>query len=765
MEIKINLPQEDEREKEQRVKDAQRKAAKYIPTWGEIWEKGYKSHTGTEKKAILKTKLSDLDSERLIAVKEAVEKGEMGTYVESLDKFTKTHALKLYATLRELRKEATIAKMIAEKPDNYRLIVEEQDFCEILNLLNYEDEIGFDTETTGVNFDNDYTVGMSMTLPKADVHCYIPYGHTTGEKQLSKGFVFKKIKSHLENRRLKKILHNAKFDAHILRNDGVILRGIHFDTMVGMTLLNENEMSYALKKLATKYGKHFGFDDKSSTYEELFGRGGFEGTPLDIGHIYACKDTHLCYQFYKWQLDQMHRVPQLKRLYFDIEQKITNVCIEMEKNGFLIDQNYAKTYGDKLTKEVRELESKLLYYFGSININSNQQLAEKLYDELGLPDVSNKRSVDADTLEILKTKHNGIATLLKYRELNKLLSTYIDPLPLKVHKRDRRLHGQFNQTATVTGRFASREPNLQNLPYDARKIIIAPDGKLIIGIDYSQIEPRVLAHISGDEELRYPYKDGKDLYATLASKVFKKPIEECGDGSKYRKMMKTGLLAVMYGTSNFTLAGQLDITVEEADEFIADFYESYPKVKEFIDTTNKMADNIGYVETLYGRKRRFIGHKNTVQRYRAVSEKVEKALGKVLEGSVWKTKLPFALKREYGDIAKDYNRVARQSVNAVIQGSSADIMKLAMIGVCEWLEKKGDEWKLLATVHDEILIEVPETVAAEEIAEIEHIMMNTIPLEVPYKVDTEVSIRWGEGIPKRTWLENGAGRRAFELVA
>lgn len=788
MRLNLNLETGNETAKK-RVAEAtaKKKKAQYEPTWSEVWITGYDTHTGKRKAGIFQSKLTDNDRRKLQEVKTAIETGELGVGVESLKKFTKAHALtRLYKQLQEERREAIIADMIEHKPANYWLVDNELRLARVVELLQEEELVALDTETTGVDVHGkDVTVGISMSLDKADIHFYVPYRHmekvlvgtrttATGKvepvyearyikNQLEPERVFKALKPALENPNIKKVLHNAKFDFHILRKDGIQVQGLLMDTMVAMHVLNENELSYALKNLATKYGKSFGFEDKSSTYEELFGKGGFEFTPLDIGHIYACKDTHLTLQFHKWIDNHLKERPELWGVYYKIEQETTLVCIEMEKNGFEIDFEYAKKYQKELTVQVSNLEKKLKRELGDININSNQQLAEVLYDKLGLEDITKERKVDADTLKTLSEDCEALKILLEYRELNKLLSTYIDPLPQKVGA-DGRLHGEFKQSGTATGRFSSSNPNLQNLPYPARGLIVAPAGKIIIGIDYSQIEPRVLSHISGDKHLQEPYLTGKDLYSTLASRVFKVPIEECGDGSKYRKMMKTGLLAVMYGTSTFTLSKQLEISVEEAEQFIADFMETYPDVASFINHTHNMADTEGYVQTLKGRKRRFLGHKPVAKEYHRITKRIEGILGRPFKNIWQESKVPRELKMKYWSVAKQYGRVSRQSVNAIIQGTSADIMKIAMINLYKHLKKKGADWLLLGTIHDEVLIEIPATATPGEIEELENIMKSALPISVPYKVDTEISARWGSGVPKAKWIEAGCGRKVFENI-
>lgn len=405
MELRLNLNMESEKEKkaEVRVKEAKKKKklAKYEPTWNEVWVTGYQTHTGSIKKGIFQTKISDADKPRLIAVKEAIESGELQTGVESLSKFTKTKALGLWAILKELRKESTIKKMVEEKPDNYILVNDEWVFESLLKALGEEEIIAVDTETTGVEvFGKDYIVGVSLTLPKADKHYYIPVRHEVEDEQLKADAVFFLLKKYLENPAIKKIFHNSKFDIHMLRKEDIEVKGLYLDTMVAMHLLNENEVSFALKNLATKYGKYFGFEDKSMTYEELFGKCGFEKTPLDIGTVYACKDTHLTYKFYTWIMEQFDRIPQLKDLYFNIELPITEVCISMEKEGFLIDLDFAEKYGKELSIEVAKLDVRIKEGFGDININSNQQLQEVIYKKWGVED-KYKGSVDASTLKKL----------------------------------------------------------------------------------------------------------------------------------------------------------------------------------------------------------------------------------------------------------------------------------------------------------------------------------------------------------------------------
>jgi DNA polymerase I len=759
MQLHINL-ELDEIDKRIEEYEKKMKAKDYQPTLQEVWFTGYTTPTGKHKNGIYQTKLTDSDKAKLDEVYQAIISGELGVGVSDMKKFTKAHALRLYKVLQEQRKAQTIRKMIENKPENYHVINDFEAFVNMLSDLRKEEEFAIDTETTGLDYFKDKIVGISITLPKVDYHVYIPINHTEG-KQLPEEYVLTKLKPILENPNQKKILFNAKFDIHMFIRHGIRMQGVWFDGLVAMKLLNENEPSYALKNLATKYGKYFGFEDKSATYEELFGTGGFQDIPIEIGAIYACKDTHLTYRFYKdFLMIHLERLPKIKKLFFDIERPIIDVCVDMEQNGFLIDLEYSSKYANELSEEIQSLEAEIKNHFGDININSPSQLAKALYDDLELPDVSKKRSTDAKTLKALAKFNKGVELLLKYRELNKLLSTYIEPLPQKIQK-DGRLHGQFEQVATATGRFASRNPNLQNLPTEARRIIIAPEGWVIVGIDYSQIEPRVLAHLSGDEELQQAYIQGKDLYALMASKVFGLPMEYCVDKAldptgtfEPRKRIKSVFLGIMYGMGAKTLSESINSTEEEAEQIIQDFFKAYPKVKAWVDETHKFAEENEYVDTMFGRKRRFIGHRRIAKRYHALCEKVRKILGYV-PSNIWKEELPYELKKEFHEVAKKYMDVCRKAVNTRIQGSAADIMKLALIEVSKICKAKG--WKVLATIHDEILFEVPVTITREEIEMLENAMKSVVQLAVPLKVDTAfMNKRWGDEIKKDKWFSQVA---------
>lgn len=676
---------------------------------------------------IFSTKLTEKDREKLLEVKAAMERGElerdpadMYTKKGVYKKFSKAEALRLWAKLMESKREQKIRELLERTPRNYRLITSEEQMEALYKALKNEPIIAVDTETTGVDVYEDVIVGVSLTLPRIDAHVYIPVAHKTEEPQLPRTFVLEMLRDILEDENIKKVLHNATFDAHMFHRHGVELRGIAWDTMSAMHMLNENEESYALKNLATKY-----LEEPSDTFETLFGKTRFDEIPLDIALAYAAKDTDITWRLYRFQREHFERLPKLLEYYEKVEVPLIEVVIEMERTGFILDEEYARKMGERLSKEIAEIEAELKRQLGDINFNSPAQLSEALYGRLKLHRKlplrdQKKPSTDAKTLKLLKNEHPAVALLLEYRDKVKLYSTYVEALPKQV-KKDGRIHGQFLPAATVTGRFASRNPNLQNQPGEARKLFVAPEGMLILGADFSQQEPRLLAHFTQEPVLLEAYRTGKDLYTAAASETFGLPPEQCGDGSKYRKMMKMGILAVMYGTGPKTLAGQLGISVDEAESFIRQFFEKHPRVAAWIEENKRFCKRHGYIEMINGwRKRR----------------------------------LPTIWSRDEWEVY----RAERQTTNARIQGSAAIQTKIVMNRLHKWVKEKRAQGRLfyiLATIHDEILLYVPADITPDEVLEIEDIMVNTFKLSVPSKTDIEIMSRWGEGIKfnraKKMW--------------
>lgn len=688
------------------------KKASAIETMDEAWVR------------ILAMKNSESDNAKLIAVKRAMADGKVGRDPATIEKkFSKAEALRLYVNLHAQLREQKLTQMVEEMPSSYRLITDEAMFEAFITTLESESEIVFDVETTGTNWHTDYIVGHVISAIDADIHAYIPTKHETEMKQLDHAYVTEKLRRFYEDATIGKLAHNAKFDIHMLANDGVTLRGLTFDTQVACHVLNENEPSKRLKDLATKYLRM-----PSDTYESLFGKVGFQSvSDLNIAVAYAAKDGDLTKRLRDFQRYHLENT-ELLEYYNTVELPLIPIVVKMERAGFILDADKSKQLADEQAAILADLDTRLRKSFGvdaEFNFNSPKQLTELLYGKLKLDkhfkNADIRRNADGQyptnkaALNFLKFHHDGVEMLMKYRSASKSFGTYFDKMPRSAQS-DGRVYGQFNQDTTDTGRFSSSEPNMQNLPATAKPMFIAPPNHVILSGDFSQQEPRILTHSSGEPYLTEVYNNGQDLYTMAAARLFKKSVEECGDGSKYRKMMKTGILAVMYGTGETTLAKQLDISVQEAKDFIANFYKEYAQVKAFMDGLVAYCKKHGYIRMLYGRKRRVPEIKSRDFRIKSRSE--------------------------------------RQIKNSFVQGSAAIQTKKTMIAVDELCERKG--WTLAFSIHDEVGLYAHESLTQADVKEFEEVMLNTVKLNVPNKCDVEISKVWGVGQSVEEYFANNS---------
>lgn len=778
MQLDIELKKFKTEESSDRImKAVQTKAAKaFQPTWDQVWTTGYTKPTGTFQKGIFQMKLSEPDKKRLLEVKEAVLSGEIDSGVTDLKKFNKSHALRLYKELIEQRKEAIISDMIANIPENYHSVQTEEMLEWLIELLRNTDINALDTETTGLHLEKDKVVGMSITVPNADQHFYIPFLHENANvgKQLDKAFVMQKLQQELGDRKdLVTVMFNAKFDLHQLVKEGLSFKGDVYDALVAMKLLNENEPSYQLKKLVNKWGRFFGYTDNSLTFEELFStdpRDFYINADYRLCYYYACKDTHLTWLLWKFIAEQLEKHGGLKNSFYGREVPCTKVFFQIEQNGLPIDLEYAETYAEKLREEIKELDGKILSFFGELNWNSPVQVKQLLYGKLQLKSWDGKDSTDKQSLKMLAKDLPELNWVLERRQLVKLLTSFIEPIP-QLAWSDGRIHGTFDANGAKTGRTASKHPNMQNLSKAAKKMFKAPEGYLIVDLDFKAIEPRVLAHMSGDPALQKPYLEQDDLYVISALKMYGKRYNmvkenflesddvtwrERGLPLHPRQLFKRGLLSTMYNTSAYGLATMLDLSVEDAQQFIDDFNDNFPVASKYGKDCVNFVDQNGYCLTMGGRKRRFPNHVNTAKIYHSLMAKAEHIVGHKIT-NIWQEKLPYSLKQQLAPIARDYNSVVRQVVNARIQGSAAELMKDALIAMDKLFESQGRVNQVVGTVHDSMVLLVKDNLTLDDFELLRRTMTGVATLDVPVEVDIAVSLRYGNDVPLKEWLERGYG--------
>ena len=666
----------------------------------------------------------------------------------------------------------------------------------------------------------DDIVGFSLCTPKEKA-VYIPINHVdyiTNQKvsnQLSKEECKEQLQRLADTSKVKLIMFNAKFDIRVLRHQIGVYLTAWWDGYLAQRLLNENEPENGLKALHNKYvlkGQKDAF-----AFSDLFEKISFNLVPINSGYIYAARDAEVTFELYQYQLQFLDKESQkcidkdltrVADVFWNIEMPLINVVADMEDNGVLLDKEYSKMLSEKYNKLLLEKEAqfynlcdkysdKIETYrktnpnnklSSMINIASSQQIAILLYDILGEKPVP-RQPVRGTGEEVLKAINNKFCKIiLEYREIAKLLSTYIDKLPEVVNPNDGKIHASFNQYGTQTGRFSSTEPNMQNIPAhtdgrdDIRPMFIPGKDRIFISSDYSQQEPRSLSSLAHDETMMNAYFDGKDMYSEVASKVYKVPYEDClefnidgsknPDGKKRRKSVKGLFLGITYGMSINGVADNLKITVPEAQKFWNDFYKEFPKVKQYIEDMQEKARTEGYVETAWGRKRRlpkmqlpryefdfsnyeidnfdpldfdgsFDGQDSVqYEKIEYYSRLMDKAYGKMQKEQV-KSKA-----KEEGIIIKDNGGfiadAERQCVNSIIQGTAADMTKIAMIKIGTNERLKELDCHLAIQVHDEVIVDCPKENAEECAKIVTSLMIDAAKekIKVPMKCDAEFMESW-----------------------
>ncbi len=617
--------------------------------------------------------------------------------------------LDLFATYEELD-QATSTKSTIDTYDHLYQFVDNPKAQKVLvNNLLKQKVVCFDTETTSLNELEAELVGMSFSYKKGLAY-YVPLPEDQGEVLQ----ILEIFRPFFEKEDLLKVAHNLKFDYKILQRYNITVKGAMFDTMIAHYLLNpdgRHGMDY-LSEIYLNY--------KPVSIETIIGKKGknqgtFRDADLRTQTDYAAEDADITFQLYELFAPQLKK-EKLEDLFFTIEMPLMEVLAKMELEGISLDEKWLAQESIDLDNDLRKLEAKIFEISGEeFNMNSPRQLGDILFDKMQLDPKAKKTktgqyATSEDVLQKLASKHEIIQHILEYRTYQKLKSTYVDALPSQIEKTDNRVHTNFSQTTAATGRLASVNPNLQNIPIrtlrgqQIRGAFVSGEGKKIISADYSQIELRLIAEISGEDNMIKAFQDGEDIHASTAAKLFKIPLEEVS--KTQRSQAKTVNFGIIYGQGAFALAEQTGLSRAEAKQMIEAYFETYPKLKEYMAGQVRKAREIGYVETILGRKRHLkdINSNNFVVRGHA----------------------------------------ERNAVNAPVQGSAADVVKMAMIKIQKELEKEKLKTKMLLQVHDELIFEAPvdELEVAQNIIKME--MENAIETQVPLLVEVGVGNNWLE---------------------
>jgi DNA polymerase I len=598
---------------------------------------------------------------------------------------------------------------------NYQCIQDPVSLKDLVILLNKSPRFAIDTETTSQNPMKAELVGLSFSV-RAGEAFYIPCGHKGNDAplQLKKELILEQLRPVLENQNIKKIGQNIKYDWLVLNRHGIFLEGVSFDTMVASYLINPSKRAHNLDQIALDF-----LDHKTISYEEVTGKGKnnirFDKVPLDKALPYACEDadiTLMAADVLKPRLEEIG----VMELFEKVELPLIPVLMRMEKKGIFVDIQRLKTLSESFGFQLQQLEQEIYSLAGEkFNINSSQQLCQILFEKLNLPvqKKTKKRSgysTDVSVLTLLSSTHQLPAHILRHRTLNKLKTTYADALIDLVHPETGRLHTSYNQTVTSTGRLSSSDPNLQNIPIrteegrEIRSAFIPQAGWLLLAADYSQIELRILAHYSNDAILIDAFHKDEDIHTRTASEIFN-VFPEMMD-SELRRQAKIINFGIIYGMGSFRLSNELGISQKMAKTYISNYFSRYRGVKAFIDQTIENARETSKTSTLLGRIRLLPEINSTNNIIRQAAE--------------------------------------RTAINTPIQGTAADLIKVAMINVDKALLEKGLRTAMLLTVHDELVFEVPPEEIHEAAQIVKDIMENVWNLKVPLKVNLQSGKNWAE---------------------
>ncbi len=575
--------------------------------------------------------------------------------------------------------------------------------------------ISFDTETTSTEEMQANIVGVSLAVKEGQGY-YIPVGHLTGDN-LPIAQVIDALRAPMTDRGIGKIAHNAKYDFILLARLGLRVSPLTFDTMLAEFLIDPSSRHLGLKNLAAVR-----LGEEMTHIEDLIGKGkkqiSMAEVAIESAAAYAAADAEITLRLTPILRADLERAHGMKLLE-EIEMPLVSVLADMEMAGVLLDLPFFKTMSVELQGRMAEIEKRVFDSVGKVfNINSTQQLSEILFNRLGLdpPDKSRKTasghfSTSADILESLQGKHPVVDWVLEHRELSKLKSTYVDALPAAVDSQTGRVHTSYSQIGAVTGRLSSSNPNLQNIPIrteEGRRVrngFIAAKDNVLLSVDYSQIELRIVAHMAQDEGMLAAFRAGQDIHATTAAAIYQVPLEAVT--KEMRRHAKAINFGLIYGMSAFGLTRSTGLTLAESENFVKAYFERFPGIKKYLDGIRKQAAKDGYVETLLGRRRYFP-----------------------------------ALQSKQSSASR--NREEREAINAPIQGTAADIMKIAMLRIPAALQDAKLHGKMLLQVHDELVLECPRAEMEKTARVVQEVMADAYPMSIPLSTEARWGVNWGE---------------------
>ena len=598
---------------------------------------------------------------------------------------------------------------------DFETILDWPDFERWLQKIDKAELTAFDTETNSLDYMQAEIVGLSLATTVGEA-CYVPVAHDYpgAPDQLPRDEVLEKLRPFLENPNKHKVGHHLKYDAHILARYGIALAGMRFDSMLESYVLNSVATRHDMDSVARQY-----LGRETIHYEDVAGKGAkqltFNQIDLETAAPYAAEDADITLQLHETLWQQLCDIPTLKKVYEEIEQPLVPVLLDMEETGVRIDRKMLKRQSGELAKKMTELEARAHELAGGpFNLGSPKQLQQILFEQLELPVVrktpKGQPSTAEDVLVELANDYELPAVIIDYRGVSKLKSTYTDKLPLQIDDRTGRVHTSYHQAVAATGRLSSTDPNLQNIPIRTpegrriRQAFIPADGYLLLAADYSQIELRIMAHLSADQGLLQAFARQQDVHRATAAEVFGVALEDVS--ADQRRSAKAINFGLMYGMSAFGLAKQLGISRGEAQEYVNLYFDRYPGVKAFMDNTREQARTDGYIETVFGR-RLYLPEINSRN----------------------------AQRRQYAE---------RSAINAPMQGTAADIIKKAMLTVHAWLQRERPGARMIMQVHDELVFEVEEGKVDKVRDNVVELMNGAAQLSVPLQVDVGVGQNWDE---------------------